>query len=97
MAEICYIDWHTTPWRGEQWLEEWEPFAARALAFGAKSWSLSRSIDNPQLFRQGSVWESREDFERYWFSDEVAAARERVMEWYDKPLLPGWHRLIGHE
>ena len=38
-----------------------------------------------------------EDFERYWYSDELSAARERVMEWYDKPLLPGWHRLIGSE
>ena len=97
MAEVCYIDWHTTPFRADKWLDGWEPAAARALAFGAKSWTLSRAIDNPQLFRQGSVWDSREDFERYWYSDEISAARERVIEWYDKPLLPTWHKLIGSE
>lgn len=97
MSELCYLDWHITPFRADRWLEAWAPAAARVLAFGAKSWTLSRAIDDPSLFRQGSVWEDREDFERYWYSDEIAAMRERVIELYDKPLLPSWHRLIGYE
>ena len=67
------------------------------LAFGATSWSLTRSIDDPLHFRQTAVWESREDFERYWYSDEVAAAREQVIDFYDKPLLPVWHSLLVAE
>ena len=43
----------------------WEPGAARAMAFGAKSWSLTRSTDDPLLFRQASVWEDRADFDRH--------------------------------
>ena len=30
-------------------------------------------------------------------SDEVAAARETVMSYYNKPLLPSWHALIAEE
>ena len=97
MAELCYLEWHITPFRADRWLEAWEPAAARVLAFGAKSWSLSRAVDDPSYFRQGSVWDARDDFERYWYSDEIAAMRERVIELYDKPLLPSWHRLIGYE
>ncbi len=44
-------------------------------AYGAKSWSLTRSIDDPLSFQQTSVWESRADFERYWFSEEIEEAR----------------------
>jgi len=66
-------------------------------AFGAKSWSLIRSIDDPLAFRQTSTWESRSDFERYWFSDEIEQARAAVIGYYDLPLLPAWHTLLAVE
>ena len=56
--------------------EIWEPAPTARCAFGAKGWSLTRTIDDPLHFRQASIWESRDDFERYWFSDEIAALRE---------------------
>ena len=97
MAEVCHIDWHVTPFRAERWLELWEPVAARMPAFGAKSWTLSRSIDDPLAFRQSAVWESRDDFERYWYSEETEAARAKIIDLYAKPLLPTWHTLIVEE
>ena len=68
---LCYIDWHVTPFRADRWYEIWEPAAERAMAFGAKGWSISRSIEDPLLFRQSSLWEDTADFETYWNSDEV--------------------------
>lgn len=97
MPDIAVIDWRVHPFRADRWYEAWHPAAARALAFGATSWSLTRSVDDPLHFRQTSVWEDREDFERYWASDEVAAAREEVMNLYNKPLLPAWHTLLAGE
>jgi hypothetical protein len=95
--EICFIDWHVHPFRAERWFEIWEPAAARAMAFGAKRWSLSRSSDDPLLFRQASVWASRDDFERYWFSDEIASVREQALNYFNKPLSPIWHTLLAGE
>lgn len=95
--DVCYIDWHTTPFRADRWYEIWQPAAARAMAFGAKSWSLTRSIDDPLLFRQSSLWEDRADFDRYWASDEVVAIREQAMNYYAKPVLIAWHTLIAGE
>jgi hypothetical protein len=95
--EVCYIDWHVTPFRADRWYEIWEPGAERAMAFGAKSWTLTRSFDDPLLFRQASVWENRGDFERYWYSDEVSAIREQAINYYAKPILPSWHGLIAGE
>jgi len=67
------------------------------LAFGSTSWSLTRSIDDPLHIRQTAVWESHDDFERYWYSDEVSAAREEAINYYGKPVLPDWHSLVGSE
>ena len=95
--DIVYIDWHITPFRAERWYEIWEPAAARAMAFGAKGWSLTRNIEDPLHFRQASAWESREDFERYWYSNELAELREQAINYYAKPLLPVWHVLVAGE
>ena len=95
--EICFIEWHVHPFRAERWYEIWEPAAERAMAFGARSWSLTRDTEDPLHFRQASIWADRADFERYWSSDEVAASREQVLSYYNKPVLPVWHTLIAGE
>jgi quinol monooxygenase YgiN len=97
MPDVAVIDWRIHPFRADRWLEAWMPAAARAMAFGASEWSLTRSVDDPLHFRQTSVWENREDFERYWASDEVTAVREQVLNLYNKPLIPTWHTLIAAE
>ena len=72
MADLNYIDWHVHPFRAERWLEIWRPALDRALAFGAKSCYLTRDVDDPLHFRQVTVWDDHADFERYWYSDEIA-------------------------
>jgi heme-degrading monooxygenase HmoA len=97
MAEICYIDWHVTPFRADRFIEVWRPAAGRAMAFGAKSWSLTRNTEDPLHVRQSAVWERREDFERYWYSEEISAAREQLINYYSIPILPVWHSLVEAE
>ena len=97
MAEVCRLDWHIVPFRADRWLDLWEPAAERMPAFGASSWSLIRSIDDPLAFQQTSVWKNRGDFERYWFSDEIEAARASVIDLHDLPILPTWHTQIAGE
>lgn len=97
MAEVCTLDWHITPMRADRFLDLWEAAAAKAPAYGAKSWSLIRSTDDPLAFRQTMIWESRADFERYWYSDEIAQARAAIIDLYDIPLLPAWHILVAAE
>jgi heme-degrading monooxygenase HmoA len=97
MAEVCTLDWHVTPFRADRFLDLWEAAAAKAPAYGAKSWSLIRSTDDPLAFRQTMIWESRADFERYWYADEIAQARATIIDLYDIPLLPAWHTLVASE
>jgi hypothetical protein len=97
MAEVCYIDWHVTPFRADRFIEVWRPAAGRAMAFGAKSWSLTRNTEDPLHVRQAALWERREDFERYWYSEEISAAREQLINYYSIPILPVWHSLVEAE
>ena len=64
------------------------PALERAPAFGATSFSLTRSEDDHLHFLQTTVWETRADFERFWSSDEVAEAREAAFNWFNKPVYP---------
>lgn len=97
MAEVCTLNWHVTPLRADRFLDLWEPAAAKMPAYGAKSWSLTRAVDDPLAFQQTSIWEKRSDFERYWFSEEIERARESIIGLYDLPLLPEWHILVAAE
>ncbi len=90
MAHVSEISWHVTPMREQRWIDRWEPAAALAGDYGATEWTIYRSEDDPLLFRQVSTWEKKSDFEAWWYSEEVSAARESVIDLYDKPLLPKW-------
>ncbi|MGB2851895.1 MAG: hypothetical protein WBC01_09550 [Solirubrobacterales bacterium] len=95
MAEINVIDWHIHPFRVDRWYEAWMPAFERAQAFGATEATMTRSEEDPLLFRQTTVWENREDFQRYWTSDDASAAREKAISYFNKPLLPTWHVPAG--
>jgi quinol monooxygenase YgiN len=90
MAYISELSWHVTPFRAQRWIDLWEPAAAKATEFGALNWRIYRSTEDPLLFRQVITWEDKADFESYWFSEEVSAIREQIIDMYDKPLLPVW-------
>ena len=97
MAEVCVLDWHVTPFRRDKFLDAWEPAAAKMPAYGAKSYSITRSIDDPLAIRHTSIWDDRADFERFWFSDEVQGVRAEVVDMHDLPILPTWHTLLVSE
>ena len=93
---ISEINWHVTPFRGQRWLDLWEPAAAKAKQYGAERWEIYRSVDDPLIFRQVTHWNDKADFESYWYSEELSAHREEIVDLYVKPLLPQWCTPIAH-
>jgi hypothetical protein len=92
---VNFVDWHLHPFRAKRWFEIWNPALDRAASFGATSCYMTRSVDDPKLFRQVSTWERKEDFERYWYSPEISALREEALDYFNKPLLPTWHSVVA--
>ena len=94
MAHISEISWHVTPFRAQRWIDRWEPAAAKATEYGAESWEIYRSVEDPLLFRHVSVWEKKSDFEAWWYSEEISQVREDIIDLYSKPILPVWNTPI---
>jgi quinol monooxygenase YgiN len=65
------------------------------LAYGASSYLLYRSEDDPDHFTHISFWENRSDFDRYWFSPEVQEVRQQLFGYYEQPVLPHWNVIYG--
>jgi len=95
---ICMmIRWVANPFRGEKFAEGWLPAAEAVLDYGATAWAFYRAHDGRLDFVQTATFPTKAAFERYWYSDEISAAREEAMGYYGTPVLPVWHSLVGAE
>ena len=98
MAEgplLVEIRWAANPFRGDRFEQVWLPAAEAALDFGATHWALYRAQDGLLDFIQHAVFPSKLDFERYWYSEEIAQARAEASGLYQVPLLPTFHKIVG--
>ena len=91
---VVFILWHANPFRGDKFEDAWRPHAQAALDYGASAWAFFRSKDDPLDFIQLASFESKTDFERYWYSEEMAEARAESSGLYQVPILPQWLRVV---
>ena len=91
---VVTILWHANPFRGDKFEDAWRPAAAAALDYGASYWALLRSKDDPLDFMQIAAFKDKVEFERYWFSEEIAEARAEAMGLFQVPVLPMWLRAV---
>jgi len=92
---VAEVRWVANPFRGDKFEEAWLPVAEAALDYGATGWAFFRAADGLLDFTQYAFFDSKTDFERYWYSEEVSDARTRVAGWYQVPLVPTFHRIVG--
>jgi hypothetical protein len=91
---MVIIPWVANPFRGDRLEEAWRPAAAAVTKYGARGWAWNRSKDDRLNFMQVAVFQNKMDFERYWYSDEIAQARVAVTGLYQVPLLPVWWECV---
>jgi hypothetical protein len=91
---IVMIAWHANPFRGDKFEDAWRPAAAAAIDYGASYWAFLRSKDDPLDFIQIAAFESKVEFERYWYSAEISEARAEAMGLFQVPVLPLWLRAV---
>jgi quinol monooxygenase YgiN len=88
--DVMQIDFHTTPFRANRFLELYRPAIARVLAYGAAGYVFFRVEEDPDHFVHLSFWEDRGGFDRYWFSREMQDIRRQVAGLHGQPVLPHW-------
>jgi hypothetical protein len=94
-AVFVEILWHANPFRGDKLERAWTPAAEAALDYGASYWAFLRSHEGGQDFRQQAVFPTKADFDRYWYSEEIAQARIEAQGLYQVPLLPEYYKIAG--
>ena len=91
---LIMVLWHANPFRGDKFEDAWRPAAQAALDYGASSWAFFRSKDDPLDFIQLASFPSKLEFERYWYSEEIAEARAEASGLFQVPVLPQWLRVV---
>ena len=94
-TSVVEIAWVANPFRGDKFEEAWAPAAAAALDHGASAYAFYRSKDDPVHFTQLAFFESKVDFERYWYSERISEARAELAGTYQVPLLPTFWEIVG--
>ena len=92
--KVVLILWHANPFRGDKFEDAWRAAAAAAIDYGASYWAFLRSKDDPLDFMQIAAFASKTEFERYWYSEEIAEARAEASGLYQVPVLPIWLRAV---
>ena len=92
---VVTILWHAVPFRGDKFEDAWRPAAAAALDYGASWWAFYRSKDDPLDFTQVAIFEDKKQFERYWYSEQLAEARAEASGLFEVPVTPIWQRVLA--
>lgn len=94
-AVMVRINWVANPFRGDKFDEAWRPAAEAVLKYGATWWALLRAADGRLDFMQLAIFHDKLDFDRYWYSEEIAEARALAAGLYQVPVLPTYHEISG--
>jgi hypothetical protein len=92
---LVHITWHVNPFRGDKFAEGWAPAAEAVLDYGGVSWGFYRALDGRLDFIQEALFPSKADFERYWYSEEIAERRVELQGYFNVPIQPEFYEIVG--
>jgi hypothetical protein len=92
---VVMIKWVANPFRGDLFAEGWLPAAEAALDYGAVAWSFYRANDGRLDFLQTATFRTKAEWDLYWYSEEISAKRVEMAGYYQVPLLPSFHEILG--
>jgi hypothetical protein len=92
---LVQIIWHVNPFRGDKFEAGWRHAAEAVLDYGATSWGFYRAHDGRLDFIQQATFPTKAAFERYWYSETAAEARTELAGYYQVPIVPTFHEVVG--
>ena len=93
-AGVVQIPWYATLFRADRFAAALGDIAPIATRYGATDYRVFRNRDDPYKFNQMATFESKLDFEAYWYGPEFIEWRTIHSSWYQVPILYTWNDLI---
>jgi hypothetical protein len=93
-AGTVHIPWYATVFRGDKFADALAELAPISLRYGATDFAVYRSRDDGYKFLQLVTFESKVDWERYWYGPEFNAFRADCAGWYQVPVLYVWNDVV---
>jgi hypothetical protein len=94
MAGVVHIPWYATGFRHHRLADALAGIAPVAIRYGARSYSVYRSRDDLYKFLQTAEFETKAEWERYWYGPEFTDFRVLTSSWYQVPVLYAWNDLV---
>ena len=95
-AGAVHIPWYATGFRADDLEPALNEIAAVAPRYGATQYAVYRSRDDRYKFLQVVHFDSKDDWDRYWYGEDFSAWRARHSSWYQVPVLYVWHDVTAH-
>jgi hypothetical protein len=90
-----YVKWTANPLHGDRFEEIWLPAAEAVLDYGATGWAFFRAKDGMLDFAQWAFVPTKDQFDSYWYSDEIGEVRAKAVGLFQVPVLPTYWVIAG--
>jgi hypothetical protein len=98
MACVVNIPWYATLFRADRFETAMREIAPIALRYGANDYEVMRSNDDRYRFWQFAHFESKGDFERYYYGPEFINWRADYSSYFQVPVVYTWFdRVVAGE
>lgn len=94
-AGVVHLPWYATGFRGDDLEAALQQLAPIALRYGARRFEVFRSRDDRYKFLLSLEFDSKADWDAFWFGEEFTEMRAACNGWYQVPLLYAWQDLVA--
>jgi hypothetical protein len=91
---VVFINWYSTVFRSDRLEQALSEIAPIAVRYGATDYRVYRNRDDIYKFIQMATFETKVQWERYWYGEEFSAWRADYSSWYQVPIVPSWGDLV---
>jgi hypothetical protein len=92
---IVFVPWYATGFRADALSDALAEIAPVAMRYGATEYAVYRSRDDLYKFTQTATFDTKDDWERYWYGEDFTHFRAVHASWYQVPVLYVWHDLVA--
>jgi hypothetical protein len=94
MRGVVHLPIYATGFRGEDLEAALQQLAPISLRYGARRYEVFRSRDDRYKFLASFEFDTKGDWDAFWYGPEFTDMRAACSSWYQVPLLYAWQDLV---